>query len=89
MRVSTFTCQDAERGTYKTVKARFWSWLSGGSPQNLSNCSLFARKRMQVPTYLTESLYQLVLESQLPHKIVNLLLTITNQNIKSTVLWGC
>ena len=27
--------------------------------------------------YLTECIYQLVLESQLPHKIVNLLFTIT------------
>ena len=38
--------------------------------------------------YLTESIYQLVLESQLPHKIVDLLCTETNQNIKLTVLWG-
>ena len=30
----------------------------------------------------------IVLESQLPHKIVNSLFTITNQNIKMTVLWG-
>ena len=29
-----------------------------------------------------------LLESQLPHKIVNLLFTITNRNIKLTVLWG-
>ena len=28
--------------------------------------------------YLTPCIYQLVLESQLPHKIVNLLFTITN-----------
>ena len=31
-------------------------------------------------TYLTECILQLVLESQLPHKIVNLLFTITNLN---------
>ena len=33
--------------------------------------------------HLTECIYQFVLESQLPHKIVNLLFTITNQYIKS------
>ena len=38
--------------------------------------------------YLTKCIYQLVLESQHPHKIVNLLFTITNSNIKLTVLWG-
>jgi len=31
----------SEYGTYKTVKA----WLSGGNPQHLSRCSLFARER--------------------------------------------
>jgi hypothetical protein len=25
----------SEHGTYKTVKARFWRWLSGKSPSNL------------------------------------------------------
>ena len=30
--------------TYKTVKARFWPCLSVKSPENLSSCSLFARK---------------------------------------------
>ena len=38
--------------------------------------------------YLTECIYQLVLESQLPHKLVNLLFTITYQNIKLMVSWG-
>jgi len=32
--------------------------------------------------YLTECIDKLVLESQLTHKIVNLLFTITNQNIE-------
>ena len=32
-------------GTHKTVKARFWPWLSGQSPQNSLSCSLFALKR--------------------------------------------
>ena len=35
----------SEYGTHKTVKARFWPWLSGESPHNLSSCSLLARKR--------------------------------------------
>ena len=39
----------SEYGTYKTVKARFWSWLAGKSPQNVLSCSLFARKRYLVP----------------------------------------
>jgi len=32
-------------GTYKTVTARFWPWLEGKSPENVSSCSLLARKR--------------------------------------------
>jgi len=32
----------SEYRTYKTVKARFWPWLSGESPHNLVSCSLFA-----------------------------------------------
>ena len=35
----------SEYGTYKTVKARCWPWLSGESPLSLLSCSLFARKR--------------------------------------------
>ena len=30
-------------GTYQTVKARIWPWLSGESRQNRLSCSLFAR----------------------------------------------
>ena len=33
-------------------------------------------------------IYIYILESQLPHKIVNLLCTMTNGNIKLKVLWG-
>ena len=40
------------------------------------------------PAYLTECIYQLVLESQVPHKTVNLLFTIPNENIKLTGLGG-
>jgi len=36
---------------------------------------------------LAECVYQLLCESQVPNKIVNLLFTITNQNIKLTVWW--
>ena len=35
-----------EYGRYKTVKARFWPWLAGESPQTLSSCPLFVRKRV-------------------------------------------
>ena len=47
--------QPSERGTDKTVTARFWPWLAGKSPQNLSRCSLFARKRSMsfLPTKIT------------------------------------
>jgi hypothetical protein len=38
---------------------------------------------------LTEYIHQSILESQLPHKIVNLLFAITNKHIKLTVLRGC
>jgi hypothetical protein len=38
--------------------------------------------------HLTECVNRMVLESQLPHKIVNLLFTITNQDNKLTILWG-
>ena len=34
-----------EYGTYSKVKARFWSWFPGRSPQKLSSCALFARQR--------------------------------------------
>ena len=42
----------------------------------------------QVQIHLTECVNSLVLESHLPHKIVNLSFTIAYQNIKLTVLWG-
>ena len=38
--------------------------------------------------HFTECFHQLVLESQLPHKIVDLLFTIAYSNIKFTVSWG-
>ena len=36
----------------------------------------------------TQYMYESVSERQLPHKIVNLLLIITNTSIELTVLWG-
>ena len=50
-----------------------FAWLVGGSPTS-----------PEIESFPQNS----VLESQLPHKIVNLLLTITNLNIKLKVLWG-
>jgi len=35
---------------HKTVKARVWPWLLGTSPENLSRCSLFTRKRTEPTT---------------------------------------
>jgi hypothetical protein len=37
-------------------------------------------------SYLTECIYQLVLESQLPHKIVNLSFAITSSHIEVILL---
>ena len=37
-------------------------------------------------SHLTGCIYELVLEGQLPYKVVNLLFTITDQNVKLTVL---
>ena len=39
-------------------------------------------------SHLTECINQTILENELPHKIVNLLFTVTDQNIKLTILWG-
>ena len=40
----------SEYGTYKTVTAILWPWLSGKGPYNLSRCSLFAWKWARVST---------------------------------------
>ena len=39
----------------------------------------------EVSSYLTECIHSLVLESQLPHKIVNLSFTISDIKIKLTI----
>ena len=51
-------------------------------------CYLECWIRASLRAHRTECIYQLVSESQLPHKNVNLLLKITDQNIESTILWG-
>ena len=38
--------------------------------------------------YLTQSVYQLVLESQLSHKTVNLIFQLVIVNNKLTIVWG-
>ena len=38
--------------------------------------------------HLTEFINEMIIDSQLPHKIVNLLFIITYWNNKLTVLWG-
>jgi len=45
----------SELCTYKTVKARFWPWLSGKSPYFFGRCSLFARKRTLSCSFWTKS----------------------------------
>jgi hypothetical protein len=39
-------------------------------------------------SYLTERINHMVLESQVPHTIVNFLLTMPHENNKSTIVWG-
>ena len=34
----------SEKGTYKTVQARSWPWLSGKSPDNRISCSVCTRR---------------------------------------------
>jgi len=40
--------RSSEYATHKTVKARFWPWISGKGPYNISSCPLFARKRLSL-----------------------------------------
>ena len=50
-------------------------------------CGVDHRFRTWVHPYFIESVYWLVLESQTPYKVVDLLFTTTNLNIELTVLW--
>ena len=45
-------------------------------------------RSVSMQAYLTECIYELVLESQLPREIVNLLSIITNYDIKLSISWG-
>ena len=52
------------------------SWATSASTSLARSLSSWGEHRI---SYLTESIYHLVLESQLPHKIVDFLFTVTNQ----------
>ena len=45
----------SEHGACKSVRAKFWPWLPGKSPENLSSCSLFAQKRLNAVSGLQVS----------------------------------
>ena len=51
------------------------SWRKGGSLVGKA-ARILAKERRRGRVYLTERIYQLVLESQLPHKIINLVFTV-------------
>ena len=46
------------------------------------------KKAMQLHVYLTQCVDQMVLESQLPHKIVSILFKLATVNKRLTILWG-
>ena len=51
------------------------------------------QQQMQTPQvsvrpYFTECIYELALESRLPHNIISSFFTIPYKNIESTILWG-
>ena len=83
-------------GTYKTVEARFWLWLSSQSPEKSfslrSDVVLLWSEvfpvRSEAYSYLTQYINRMVSKSQLSHRIVNSLLTITDQNDKLTIFGG-
>jgi hypothetical protein len=67
----------SEYGTHKAIKTRFWRCLSGKS-RFLESRFLLRSEVESARTHLTERIYRLVLQNQLPYKIVSLLFTITN-----------
>ena len=77
------------RRLYPMLFSRWRTWWRFGwepSRGHSKGCGLApARATLSHRIYLL--IYWLVLESQLPHKIVNLLFTITSLTIVLTVLW--
>ena len=77
-------------GTYQTVRTRLWPWLAGASPS--TRCFLFDRKllwycRPGSGCRLAQCVISMVVDGQLPHKIVNILF-ISSLCDKLTMLWG-
>ena len=59
--------------------------------QRLTRTKLHSDKALlgqRLKPYLTECIHQSDSESQLPHKVVHLLCTMTDKKIELTVLWG-
>ena len=75
-------------------RSLWWSWgvaavsFERGTPVVDAPRSRPRTRKVDQRPYLTKCIFQLVLESQLPHTIVKILFTITTRNIKLTVLWG-
>jgi len=66
-------------------RLRCQEWLQCAHPRHPGiGCGVQSPLR----PYLTERIYQLVLESTLPHKIFNSSFTISVEDIKLTILWG-
>jgi len=60
-----------------------------GPPNQRGQQQAFAMSlETTLEAYFTKSIYGLVLESQLPHKIFTLLFTNASEGIVLTVLWG-
>ena len=76
----------SEYGTYKTVTARFWPWLSG--KRSLKPLQVFPLRSEAERAYLSESVYGVVLKSLFHHTAVNVSFIVTNMNNKLTDLWG-
>ena len=63
-----------------TATKDYWPQILDQVPHRLKD-----EERMM---YDMACINQMLLESQLPHKIVNFLFTVTNENSKLTILWG-
>ena len=65
-----------------------FTWDQGLSRPASSSCPTTGGALHTRRSHLTECINQMVSESQLPHKIVNLLFTSTNLNNNLMILWG-